>query len=112
PIDPKIAAPPAVANAPRLSASAGSSENRAASLSQSGAYSKLVVSPPRRAWRCSVPTRLRPGAKSIWTSMSSDIACLPGSGQPHPLRQIVGGDCEAGFVPARLGKLAEAVEKA
>ena len=28
-------------------------------------YSKLIASPPRRVWRCRVPTRFGPGANSM-----------------------------------------------
>lgn len=109
-MDPKISWWSAGTNAPRPSTRAGSNENLAGSASQSLWYSKLIASPPRRAWRCSVPTRFSPGVKSIWTSISATIA-LGYAPQPNSLRQLLAGDGNACSVATYISDLTQLIKK-
>ena len=70
PMDPKVASPTGGANAPRVSARAGSSEKRSGSPSHVASYSKRMISPPRVRLLLASPIRLVRPRRSIRTSKS------------------------------------------
>src|SRR6185437_3782414 len=112
PIEPKIASPAGGAKAPRVKASAGSSEKRSGSSSHVPSYSKRIASVPRARLLLASPIgRVRP-SRSICTSKS---VIAGRSGWPlemHVLGQIGGGQRLSDGVVADVGKLAETVEQA
>src|ERR1700733_913560 len=112
PMDPKRAWPAGGANPPWVNASAGSIEKRSGSVSQSGVYSKTIVSFPCTLLLRAKPTgRARP-SRSIWTSMSAMSGWPLCALEADALRQLGAGKGLADAIAADVGDFSETVEEA
>src|SRR3546814_20602021 len=107
----KVANPAGGAKAPRVSASAGSSEKRSGSSSHASSYSKRMVSVPRTRLLLASPIgRVRP-SRSICTSKSAIVGRSGWPPEMDVLGQAGAGQRLPDAVVADVGDLSKTIEE-